>query len=227
MLSFLDNIDRRYGVAMARQRDDDPLKGLETVVGVVVALMTAVTCAVLVGAAMGSGAIPGVDAEVCVASSATDSSGFRRVDGERTGPVGLAAGTTWRATEVQLCDPDPDAATRALGVAGLTLWTLAPLVFFGLLWRMLRRARREGIFTEQVPEALRRLGQLLLAWAALDLVVTGVVNGALLTRLTDELVFFSSAELPWLQVLLGIALLALARVMEQAVHMRRDVEATI
>ena len=36
-----------------------------------------------------------------------------------------------------------------------------------------------------------------------------------------------SAEVPWLPVLVGITLLALARVLGEAVDMRRDIEATI
>jgi len=142
--------------------------------------------------------------------------------------VHLRDGVSWRAEEVQLCDPDPDVATRALGGLGLTVWVLAPMLFFGLLWRLLRRARRAGIFADQVPGGLRLLGGLLLVWAAADFVVSGFVNAALLNRMTDEgLTLFSSNNFPWLLLLLGVALLALARVMAEAVTMRHDVEATI
>lgn len=213
---------------MDSARSTDPLRTLERVVGVIVTLMAVVACAVLVGAVAGSGSIPGLDAEVCVSSTTDGEPGFRQVQGESTGPVGLAEGITWRAERVQVCDPDPDGATRALGIAGLTVWVVAPLLFFGLLWRLLRRARREGVFADRVPGGLRFLGGLLLVWAALDFVVTGFVNAALLNRMTDDtLVLFSSSDAPWLLVLLGLALLALERVMSQAVAMRHDVEATI
>ena len=209
-------------------RGADPLRTLEIVVGVIVTLMAVVVGAVLVGAVAGTGSIPGVDAEVCVTTLTDGTPAFRQVEGESTGPVGLAEGITWRAEQVQVCDPDPDGVTRALGVAGLTMWTIAPLLFFGLLWRLLRRARRDGVFADQVPGGLRVLGRLLLVWAALDLVITGFVNAALLNRMTeDELVLFSSYDVPWLLVLLGISLLALERVMAQAVDLRHDAEATI
>lgn len=211
-------------------RSSDPLKTLETVVGLIVVLMAVVLAAVLVGTVAGTGSIPGLNAEVCV-NSRPGQVAFQDGQSEDAqpvlGPMGLAEGVRWRAEEIAICDPDPDAATRALGGLGVTVWALAPLVFFALLWRLLRRARREGVFADRLPGGLRRLGGFLLVWAALDFVVTGFVNAALLTRMTDELVFFSSADAPWLLVLLGIALLALSRVMEQAVTMRHDVEATI
>lgn len=211
-----------------KARSADPLRTLEVLVGVIVTLMTVVVGAVLLGAVAGTGSIPGVDAEVCVTTLADGTPAFRQVEGEATGPVGLSEGITWRADQVQVCDPDPDGVTRALGVAGLTMWTIAPLLFFGLLWRLLRRARREGVFADQVPGGLRMLGRLLLLWAALDLVVTGFVNAALLNRMTDDgLVLFSSYDVPWLLVLLGVALLALERVMAQAVLLRHEAEATI
>ena len=56
--------------------------------------------------------------------------------------------------------------------------------------------------------------------------MTGLVNAALLNRMTEGTLILTG-EVPWQLVLSGIALLALARVMSQAVGMRRDVEATI
>ena len=212
---------------MNTKQRSDPLKALENVVGLIVVVLGVLTGAVLLGTVAGSGSIPGLNAEVCVTTSEGGMPGFRRAEGAATGPVGLADGVTWRADKVVLCDPDPDSATRVVAAAGLMVWVGAPLVFFGLLWRALRRARREGVFADRVPGALKQLGGLLLVWAALDFVLTGFVNGLLLQKMTDGLVFFTSSDFPWLLVLLGIAMLALARVMGEAVQMRHDVEATI
>lgn len=223
----LDVSTNDTGDLMNSTRASDPLKVLENVVGLVVIVMSLLTCAVLLGTVAGSGSIPGVTTEVCVSTSEGGMPGFRRAEGEQTGPTGLSEGVTWRAEEIKICDPDPATATRALAAIGLLVWVGAPLLFFGLLWRMLRRARREGVFADRVPGALRQLGGLLLVWAALDFVVTGFVNGVLLRSMTEDLVFFTSSEFPWLLVLLGIALLALARVMGEAVLMRHEVEATI
>ncbi len=210
---------------MDSSRSNDPLKVLEVLVGVVVAVMAVLATLTVAGTVLGSGTVPGLNAEVC-ASGSGDQPAFRRVDGESTGPVGLADGITWRADEVQICDPDPDGATRALAGAGLVVWVGGPMAFFVMLWRFLRRARREGVFADRVPGQLRTLGRVLIAWAVLDFVLSGWVNAALLNRMTDSALILT-ATVPWLPVLLGIALLALASVMGQAVGMRRDVEATI
>ena len=66
----------------------------------------------------------------------------------------------------------------------------------------------------------------LIAWAVLDFFVSGLVDAALLTRMTDSTVILSG-DVPWLPVLVGVTLLALARVIAQAVDLRRDAEATI
>ncbi|MFC7362530.1 DUF2975 domain-containing protein [Nocardioides astragali] len=210
---------------MDSRRDTDPLRTLEVLVASVVAVMGLVACLMLVGTVAGSGSVPGVDAEVC-ASGSGDVPAFRRTAGDTTGPVDLRDGITWRAEEVQICDPDPDGVIRALAAAGLLVWLGAPVLFFCLLWRLLRRARREGVFADRVPGGLRTLGRILLAWAAVDFFASGLIDAALLNRMTDGTLVLT-AEVPWLPVLLGIALLTLERVMSQAVEMRRDVEATI
>lgn len=197
-------------------------------VGVIVALMGTIAVLVLVGVVAGSSTIPGVNTEVCVTTSGQGTPAFRTTEGDTTGPVGLADGITWRAEEVKICDPDPDGVTRGLAAVGLAVWIGAPVLFFSLLWRLLRRARREGVFADRIPGGLRRLGTFLLVWAALDFVVAGLVDAALITRMTDEdtLVMFTG-DVPLLLLLLGLALLALEWVMAQAVDMRHDVEATI
>ena len=206
-------------------RGNDPLKVLEALVGLVVTVMAILAVAAVAATIFGTGSIPGVNAEVC-ASGSGDEPAFRRVEGELTGPVDLREGVTWSPVEVQVCDPEPDGATRALAAAGLLVWVGGPAVFFVMLWRFLRRARREGVFADRVPGQLTTLGRILIGWAVLDFVLSGWVTAMLLNRMSDSTLILT-ATVPWLPVLLGIALLALARVMAQAVDLRRDAEATI
>ena len=98
---------------MDRTRSADPLRTLELLVGVIVSVMALLAGLVLLGTIVGTGTIPGVNAEVC-ASTGGDAPAFRRTEGDSTGPVGLGEGITWRADEVQICDPDPDGGTRGL-----------------------------------------------------------------------------------------------------------------
>jgi hypothetical protein len=206
-------------------RDSDSLRVLQVLVGVVVVVLAVMACAVLVGAVAGSGTVPGLDTKVCVAT-APDEPGSGRPSGMPPGPRRPTERITRSVEEVQVCDHDPDGATRAIAGVGLAVGILAPLLFFGLLWRLLRRARREGVFADRVPAGLRLLGGLLLVWAALGFVVNGFVAAALLTRMTDSVVLFK-VDVSLTLVLPGVALLALAQVMAQAVDMRHDVEATI
>lgn len=212
---------------MGSAQGSDQLKTLEVIVGVVVALMAIVAGVVLAGTVAGSGSIPRVAAEVCVASDG-DRPPFLTPEGERTGSLGPADGTRWHVEAVQVCNPDPDGVTRTLGAGGLLVRLGGPLLFFCLLWRLVRRARREGVFADRIPGRLRMLGAVLLVWAALDFVVTGFVDAALLARMApDDSAVFFTADVPWTLVLVGLALLALAEVMGEAVDMRHDVEATI
>ncbi len=208
-----------------------PLIVLERVVGAIFGLILVLTALVAVGAAFGSGSIPGLTSEVCVSTRSGDGIAIdpQLQGADAPGSRDLRAGVTRRTESVQLCDTAPDATSRALGAAGVTVWIFAPMIFFGLLWRMLRAARRDGAFADRIPPHLRTLGAFLLVWATLSFVVTGFVNAGLLNRMldNDDLVLFSSADVPWLLVLLGIAFLALSGVMAQAVAMRHDVEATI
>src|SRR6478609_4098735 len=96
---------------MEAAQTNDPLKVLEVLVGVVVAVMVVLATLTVAGTVLGSGTVPGLNAEVCATGSG-DQPAFRRVDGESTGPLGLADGITWRAAEGQVCDPDPDGAAR-------------------------------------------------------------------------------------------------------------------
>lgn len=209
-----------------------PLAGLELLVRLICFFMFVVVGATLFGSVVGSSSIPGVTAEVCVSTQSGEYVAFPGggADGDRAGgPVNVADGIDSRAESIQLCDPDPDVMTRLLGVIGLVVWALAPLLFFGLLWRMLRSARLQGVFADRIPANLRTLGAFLLIWAVVGFMVTGIVNGLLLNRMVevDELILFASNDFPWLLVLLGVAFLGLSRVMALAVEMRRDVEGTI
>lgn len=213
---------------MARTKRD-ALRTLEMVVGAIVTLMVLLVTAVVLAALAGQSSVPGFNAEVCVSATPGQGVAFAGEESDLTtfGPVGLDDEATWRPERIQICEPEPSAGTAALGGVGLVVWAGAPMLFFALLWRLVRRARREGAFAGSIPGGLRQLGGLLLVWAAVDLVVTGFVNGALLTRMSDQVVFFSSDGVPWLLVLLGIAFLALERVMADAVVLREDSEATI
>lgn len=212
----------------------DPLHTLQTVVGVVLGVLVVAGGTVLLGTVLGVSSVPGVTSEVCVTTSPDHGVGFRTGAGDETGPpavgpVDLRPQVEWHAESIRLCDPAPAPATRALGAVAVAVWWAAPVVFFGLLWRVLLRARREGVFRDRVAGGLRLLGSFLLVWAAVGFLGTGLVDAALINRMTagDDVMLFVSGPLPWLTVLLGLGLLAVGRVVDQGVVLREDSEATI
>ena len=90
---------------MEASHTSDPLRVLEVLVGVAVAVLAVLATLTVAGTVLGSGTVPGLSAEVC-ASGSGGKPAFQRVDGESTGPVGLADGVTWRADEVQIIQGD-------------------------------------------------------------------------------------------------------------------------
>lgn len=212
---------------MTTDRAHDPLKGLETIVGAAVVLASVVIAVLVASLVVGTGSVPGLRGEVCATADAANVRLRAADDDVLAGPGALRDDVSWRVDEVQLCDDSPDGATRALAGAGLAIWAGAPLLVLALLWRFLRRARRDGVFADAVPGGLRLLGRLVLLWAALDFAASGWLNAALVARMTTDGSFSVRADVPWVAILAGVALLALAKVMEQAVEMRHDVEATI
>ena len=95
----------------------------------------------------------------------------------------------------------------------------------------MRRARRQGLFTEELARALNRLGlYLLLGWLAVNLVGAGcqavVMNRVVLdTGPVQDLM--ANLTWDWGVVFGGFGLLTVARILRQTVPMREELEATV
>lgn len=96
---------------------------------------------------------------------------------------------------------------------------------------LVRRARRQGLFTEELARALNRLGlYLLLGWLAVNLVGAGcqavVMNRVVLdTGPVQDLM--ANLTWDWGVVFGGFGLLTVARILRQTVPMREELEATV
>ena len=212
-------------------KEKDPLAPLETGVRAVLALIAALCVLLIASAALGeTPGIGGVDAtEVCVATSPGEGIGYGGSGKPGDGPIGLREGVRWFPREIDICDTTPSAGTLALGVSQAILGPVGATVGLLLLWLVIRRARREGVFGEGIPTALRKLASFLLAWAAISWLWKGIVDATLLRRMAADTsgFVFSSPEFPFVTVLIGLGLVTLARVMSQAVALREDSEGTV
>lgn len=149
------------------------------------------------------------------------------------GPIGLREDVGWFPRQIEICDRDPSVGTLALGISRATLGPVGAIGGLVLLWFVVRRARRGGVFGDGIPKTLRLFAYYLLAWAAISWLWTGIVDAMLLGRMAGQtwLAFgsipFISPHVPVVTLLIGLGLVTLARVMSEAVALREDSEATI
>ena len=212
-------------------RAKDPLAPLETGVQVVLALVGTFFVLMLGSAVLGgTPGIGGTDAtEVCVTTPPGHGIGYGGSGATGDGPIGLREGVRWFPREIDICDTDPSTATLALGLSQAVLGPVGATAGLLLLWFVVRRARREGVFSRSIPGALRALATYLLAWAAVGWLWRGIVDAVLLRRMAEDTsgFVFSSPDVPVVTVLVGLGLVTLARVMAQAVALREDSEGTV
>jgi hypothetical protein len=210
------------------------LAPLDTTVSIILTLMVGFAVVMLIATIFGSGSIAGMrrtNPEVCVETRPGQGVGLGgngiRPGGD--GPIGLRDGVRWYPTEVEICDTAPSASTLALGGLAVAPGAVGVMGFFGLMWVVLRRARRIGVFADSIPRSLRLLGAFLLGWTLLSWVVVGLTRAALFSRMAEgrSISMFLPSDFPVVPVLVSLGLLTLAGVVTQAVALREDVEATI
>ena len=213
------------------QREKDPLAplemGVQVLLGMLVVLGVLLAGSVVLG---GNPAFAGVSAsEVCVETLPGEGVGYGGTGGGGDRPIGLYDDVRWFPREIEICDTEPSAGTIALGITRAFIGPIGGIGALLLLWWVVRRARREGVFGDDIPRGLRVLGCYLVAWALVGWLAGGLVDALLLRKMADTTdgFVFSWPEFPLVSLLLGLAMLTLARVMSQAVALREDSDATI
>ena len=213
------------------KREKDPLAPLETGVQVLLGMLV-ILGVLLLGSALfgGNPSVAGVGAsEVCVETSPGEGVGYGGTGGGGDHPIGLYDDVRWFPREIEICDTQPSAGTVALGITRALVEPIGAIGALLLLWWVIRRARREGVFGDRIPTGLYVLGCYLLAWALIGWLSGGIIDALLLRRMADTTdgFVFSWPQFPLVSLLLGLAMLTLARVMSQAVALREDSDATI
>ena len=146
--------------------------------------------------------------------------------------VGLRDGVSMGVPNtLELCRTGASAADRALlslPTALDLLWTIGFLV---LTLRLVRGARRDGLFTRAVACRVENLGRyVLFGW-----LVVALVDAAMRDAVVDRWVadfnpwmsFLGYVHWSWAIVIAGFGVITVGRVMRQTVPMREEIEATV
>lgn len=151
-------------------------------------------------------------------------------EGEYAFIPGLARGATASNDGIRLCSAEPTTRQHVLLVlADAPIFGYSVLLLFGLT-RLIKRARRHGLFTSTVADGVRRLGWFVL----LGTFVTQAINALCTQAILGDLVAEEGLD-SWLGlfnmdlsiVLISLGMVTFGRVMAQTVPMREDLEATI
>lgn len=216
-------------VTSADPRADRALAQIDTLTS---ALGFFVAGLMLLGVALtvfGTGSVLGFgDPEVC-APARPGEVAWGGQDPRRAVP-GLEDDARWRTAEIAVCVEAPGPGLRLAASLG----GLAELVTFVgsllLVRRVIRHARRSGLFAEGVSARVLALGRFLVVAAPVS---------AFLARLGDHLVLDAAVagelwyshlldwDFPWTVFIVGVGLVSTARVIAYARELQDDVDRTI
>ncbi|QNN53793.1 DUF2975 domain-containing protein [Nocardioides mesophilus] len=178
----------------------------------------------------GSGSLLGFgEPEVC-ATTRPGVVAFGGNDAPGEEVLGLREDARWSTATLHVCDTAPGLGTRLGGALGGAAELVLFLGSLFLTRRVIRRARRDGLFSSAVAGAVRVLGLFL---------VVGAPVSALLGALSTQLVLASAVrgmtwhdnllagDLPWTALIAGVGILSVARVLAFAHDLQDDVDGTV
>jgi hypothetical protein len=171
------------------------------------------------------------DDRVCV-TAAAGPIGWGGTDGEPEPefPVMTARGSTSPDT-YEVCLQDPSFGEQLAGSAEGLLSFL--LVIGGCLMvrRVIRTARRNGLFTDLAATATRRLGWFLLAMSFAWPLGARLANGIVVSHAVEDQSWSDQLDYhPWPSLsllLIGLGILSFARILRLAVPLQEEAELTV
>jgi hypothetical protein len=208
------------------------LAPLEFILSVAGALMAAILLIGLPFVVFGSGSMFGIgDPTVCVDAPQGALGGIRGGSGINEAHVmGTKQGVSTVPSRINVCDSTPSSSQHAWSALATAPTFFYALGFLVLAWRLVRKARRHGLFSPDVALGVGRLGlYVLLGALAVATLETWGSYRALSTLIVglgpnDAWAFF---HLSWAILFAGFGLLTIGRVMAQTVPMRAELDATI
>jgi hypothetical protein len=217
---------------MSKPRARDPLGPLDFVTSFLAMLLIVVlgawTVAVMVSdnvTVLGIG-----ESSVCVS---TDLNTFGLVEdpydkADIRQEYGVDRETVIDADAAQLCDPSPGSREQLL--SGMTeIPSFVVLLGFVLLTRrIIRYARRDGLFSAELARRITSLGWLLLGGLLVEGAVESLGEGLLLSGMVDSMSWSSGMFSVSVPALIGAAgVITVGRIMSHAAALQADADATI
>ncbi|HET6154039.1 MAG TPA: DUF2975 domain-containing protein [Marmoricola sp.] len=138
----------------------------------------------------------------------------------------------FNAQTTEVCNTKPSAwITTAASVSTLARLLFVIVALIGLQ-RVLRRARRDGPFTTSAATGVSRLGVLILLGSLVTELVRQVGAREVVLSVTvhdrpDVGSIFGSFDLPFTEIVVGLGLISMGRILSRAVLLQQDQDATI
>jgi hypothetical protein len=208
----------------------DPLGPLDLVTSFFAAMLALAIATTVVAAMFGSGVSTlGIgDDSVCVT---TDLSTFGLTEdpyGDVRQDEGIRRGVTINADGANLCDPNPGLREKVLNVLVAAPSTI---VFFGfvlLTRRIIKYARRHGLFSGELARRITHLGWLLLGGLLLAGFLKWLGEGLLLASMVDSMSWTAGWFSVSVPALIGsVGVISIGRIMSHAAALQADADATI
>ena len=218
----------------------DPLAPIEITVTALLALLAVCFAMFAVIAAVGliahgstSVRFVGIGEPTCVTAEPGQVpwGGSGNSDPAPDGVVGLREDVaSQRGTQAEICLKDPTRLQQAAGVLDTIGGGVLAIGGLLLIQRVVRTARRGGLFTEETADRTRQLGWFLLAmtllWPLLEGAGTGIVLSAAVQDVSWARGLFS-ADISYTLLVVAIGVLTFARILRQAVPLQDEVDATV
>jgi hypothetical protein len=130
----------------------------------------------------------------------------------------------------QLCQDQPGGTAQVLSVLTVTPQLVFLLGFLANVFLLVRRARRSGLFSRPVAQAVHWLGWYVLAGALLTATVQALATSGLVRQMIPGHGVFDLTgywQISVATLLAGAGILTIARVLRLTVAMQEDLDATI
>jgi hypothetical protein len=214
----------------------DPLGPLDAIVSVLLWLLALGFAGGLVLSFLPGGSVTtyGHDQACAVVRAELLPNADRQLDGGNPTVPSYARSSSVLPRDVEVCARGVSTGLNVLSLAGTFSGTALLLAFVIAATRLVRGARREGLFTTVTASRTRMLAWVLIVGSLLSHLIRAAVSVVILNRVVVDPGYhygagalLSGFGLPLTEIVVGIGLVSVGRVLGQAVVLQREQDATI